>query len=311
MKIAIIGAAGTVGSCVAFTMVMNRLAEELVLIDSFEGALQGQWMDLSAVGAALGTTVIKGDYKDLPGSDIVIVAVGAPVNAKGSRLELLASSLPIIKSVAENINQYSPQAKVIMETNPVDPLNYAMYLLSHDKDRRKYVGYSFNDTLRFRMWAAEDLKASSRSVGGIVIGEHGNSQVMLFSTLSIEGKPVEVSEETKKRIRSRSPEIIKTFESLLPKRTPGWTSAYGTAMIVEAIKNDSKLEIPCNTVLHGEYGLEDMSTTVPVILGKNGIESVRVLPLTREEERELELSAQTLKPHMRVVEDFINNNPTL
>ena len=108
------------------------------------------------------------------------------------------------------------------------------------------------------------------SVEGIVIGEHGNSQVMLFSTLRVDGKPVKFDMMTERKIRERAHEIIKTFESLVPKRTPGWTSAYGTAIVVDAIRNDSKLEIPCNAVLYGEYGLRNISTTVPVIPVKRG-----------------------------------------
>jgi malate dehydrogenase len=305
MKIAIIGAAGTVGSCVAYTLVNNKLADELLLIDPFEDALKGQWMDLVAVGAAQGITIKKGKNEDLPGSDIVIVAVGAPVNAKASRLELLSTSLPIIKAVAENINRYCPKAIVITETNPVDPLNYAMYLLSPDKDRRRYIGYSLNDTLRFRMWSAEELGVSAARVSGIAIGEHGNNQVMLFSTLRVDGKPVLLDAGTRKKIREQVPVIIKTFESLVPKRTPGWTSAYGTAVIVRAIREDAKAEIPCNVILEGEYGLRRMSTTVPAVIGKEGIESVRVLKLNPEEKEELETCARTLKPHMQAVEDFV------
>jgi malate/lactate dehydrogenase len=308
MKVAVIGAAGTVGSCITFALITNKLVEEILMIDPFEEALKGQWIDISSVAAAQGITIRTGHYEDMNGADIAIVAVGAPVNAKASRLELLASSLPIIKTVADNINRYCSKAKVIMETNPVDPLNYAMYLLSLDKDRRRYIGYSMNDTLRFRMWSAEALGVSTTRVNGIVIGEHGNSQVMLFSTLRLDGKLVKLDADTENKIREKSPEIIKTFESLVPKRTPGWTSAYGTAIIVEAIRNDSKLEVPCNAILDGEYGLRGISTTVPVILGKEGIESVREIQLTPKEKKELESSARTLRPHMQAVEDFIKSS---
>jgi malate dehydrogenase len=304
LKIAIVGAAGTLGSCTAFALVNNKLAEEILLIDPFEEALKGHWMDLGAVAAAHGIALIKGKYEDLSGTDIVIVTVGAPVNAKASRLELLSSSLPIIKAVAQNINRYSPKAIVITETNPVDPLNYAMYLLSPDKDRRKYIGYSLNDTLRFRMWAAEALGVSATRVSGIVIGEHGNNQVMLFSTLRVDGKPVKLDAATEKKIREQPPEIIRTFEALVPKRTPGWTSAYGTAIVVKAIRDNSRSEIPCNVVLQGEYGLKNTSTSVPAIIGKGGIETVKELKLTLEEKESLDTCARALKPHMQAVEDF-------
>jgi malate dehydrogenase len=307
MKIAIIGAAGTVGSCTAFALVSHKSAEEILMIDLFENALKGQWMDLVAVGANQGITVKKGVYEDLPGSDIVIVAVGAPVNASQSRLELLASSMPIIKTVADNINRYVPKAIVVTETNPVDPLNYEMYLLSAGKDRRRIIGYSLNDTLRFRMWAAEALGVNATRVNGMVIGEHGNNQVMLFSTLRLDGKPVKFDLETERKIREQPSAIVRTFEALVPKRTPGWTSAYGTVAVIEAIRNNFKTVLPCNVVLEGEYGLRGLSTTVPVTLGKQGIEEVQTIPLTPNEKEEFERTAQALSPHMRAVEDFVKS----
>ena len=307
MKIAIIGAAGTVGSCTAFALVSRKSAEEILMIDLFENALKGQWMDLVAVAANQGISLKKGVYEDLPGTNIVVIAVGAPVNASKSRLELLASSMPIIKTVADNINKYAPKAIMITETNPVDPLNYEMYLLSADKDRRRYIGYSLNDTLRFRMWAADALGVNATRVNGMVIGEHGNNQVMLFSTLRLDGKPVKFDLETERKIREQPSAIVSTFEALVPKRTPGWTSAYGTVAVIDAIKNDSKAVLPCNVVLEGEYGLRGISTTVPVTLGKRGIEAVQTIQLAPDEKEEFERSAQALSPHMRAVEDFVKS----
>ena len=305
MKIAIIGAAGTLGSCAAFTIVLNRLADELLMIDPFENALKGHWLDLETVGSSLDVKVVKGTYEDLGGTDIVVMMAGAPTGAIKSRSELLPGSLPIVKAAAGKINQYCPEAIVIMETNPVDPLNYAMYLLSPDKNRRRYVGYSLNDSLRFRKWAAEALGVSTTRMSGTVIGEHGNSQVILFSTLRLDGNPVELSREIKDKIKRQPAEMLNAFEALVPRRTAGWTSAYGTGTVIEAIKNDSKAEIPCNTVLEGEYGLSKISMTVPVSLGRTGIEKVREIDLTCEEKNELGYSVQTLRPLMRMVEDYI------
>ena len=303
MKIAIVGAAGTLGSCAAYTLVYNKLADEILMIDPFENALKGHWLDLYAVGSHQGVVVKKGTYADLGGTDIVVMTAGAPTGAIKSRAELLPGSLPIIKEAAENINRYAPHSLVIMETNPVDPLNYAMYLLSSDKDRRRFVGYSINDTLRFRMWAAEELGVATERVSGFVIGEHGGSQVMLFSSLRLDGNPVNFDEATKQKIREQPSITLNYFESLVPRRTAGWTSAFGTAIVVRAIVTDSKEVLPCNTVLEGEYGLRNISTTVPVILGKNGIEKVQELDLTQEEQDGLQKSVLATSPHMRFVEE--------
>jgi malate dehydrogenase len=303
MKITIIGAAGTLGSCAAFNLVNKKLADEILMIDPFENGLKAHWLDLVTVGNMLGVVVEKGSYEDMVGTDIVVMTAGAPTGAVKSRAEFLPSNLTIIKTTAEKINHYCAKAIVIMETNPVDPLNYTMYLMSQDKDRRRYIGYSINDSIRFRMWSAEALGVSATRVQGTVIGEHGHSQVMLFSTLRLDGKPVKFDEETKKKIREQPPIMLSSFESLVPRRTAGWTSAYGTAIIVDAIKNNTKAVVPCNAVLNGEYGLRGLSMTVPVVLGKNGIEKVQVLQLTPEEKEGLEHTVQTLQPYMHFVEE--------
>jgi malate/lactate dehydrogenase len=187
MKIAVIGGAGTLGSCAAFTIIDRKLADELLLIDPWADMLKGHWMDLSTAASGADLAVKKGGYEDMAGSDIVIMAASAPSGAIDSRSELLPINIPIIKENSEKINRYCPEAIVIMETNPVDPLNYAMFLMSKSKDRRKFIGYSLNDTLRFRMWAAEALGVQASRVRGTVIGEHGQSQVMLFSSLRVDG----------------------------------------------------------------------------------------------------------------------------
>jgi malate/lactate dehydrogenase len=130
---------------------------------------------------------------------------------------------------------------------------------------------------------------------------------MLFSTLKLDGKPVNFNEETKKKIRSQPAQFLGTCEALVPRRTAGWTSAYGTAIVVEAIKNNTKAVIPCNAVLDGEYGLKGLSMTMPVILGKNGIEGIQELQLAPEEKEGLKHSAEALNPLMRYVENFLSS----
>jgi malate dehydrogenase len=306
MKIAVIGAAGTLGSCSAYTLVMNKLADEILMIDVFEPALKGHWMDLETVGKTLDINVIKGTYEDLTGSDIVVMVASAPSGAVKSRSELLPGSMPTVKANVEKINQYCPDSIVIMETNPVDPFNYFAYLMSKDKDRRKYIGYSLNDTIRFKMWAAQALKVKTSRVDGIVIGEHGHSQVMLFSTLKLDGKAVKLDEATKAHIREQPPIMLNDFETLIPRRTAGWTSGMGTATVVEAIKNNSRAVIPCNTVLQGEYGLKGLSMTMPAIVGKRGIEGVKVYDLALDEQEGLKKTVEILNPFMRYVEEYLN-----
>jgi malate dehydrogenase len=305
VKITIIGAAGTLGSCAAFILINNKLADEILMIDPFEGALASHWMDLDIVGACQGVKVKKGTFQDMVGTDVVIMTAGAPSGAIKSRADLLPGSLPIIKNAVDNINKYAPEAIIITETNPVDPLNYGTYLMSTVKDRRRFVGYSINDTLRLKAWVSRKLGVDASRIDGKVIGEHGGSQVMLFSTVQQDGKPVKFDENDKKFMREQPVLYLSTCENLVPRRTAGWTSAYGTAIVVQAIKNDSKAVIPCNAVLDGEYGMKNISMTMPVILGKTGIEGIVSLRLADEEKAGLERSANTIRPYMTIVEEFV------
>jgi malate dehydrogenase len=305
MKITIIGAAGTLGSCAAFDIVIHRLADELLLIDPWEDMLKGHWMDLTSASVGLDIDIRQGSYEDMSGTDIVIMTAGAPSGAIKSRSELLPTNLPIVRENAEKITRYCPEAIVIMETNPVDPLNYAMYLMSPSRDRRKYIGYSVNDAIRFRMNAAAALGVKASRVQGMVMGEHGNSQVLLFSTLRLDGQPVKVDAAFKKKLYEDIPLIIQRYEVLKPKRTAGWTSAVGTTVLVNAIKNNTQELVCCQSVLAGEYGYRDTSITVPAIIGRNGLEDIKLLELAPDEKEGLENTVNVLSPYMRYVEEAL------
>lgn len=303
MKTTVIGAAGVLGSCSAFNLIVQKLSDIVLMIDPWASMLKSHWLDLATAGKVYDVDVRMGGYEDMVDSDIVIDTAGAPSGSIASRSELLPSNLPIIKEHAEKIGQYCPDAVVITATNPVDPLNYAMYLLSKKKDRRKILGYSMNDSIRLRMWSADALGVETGRVEGTVIGEHGHSQVMLFSTLRVDGKPVELDAATRQKIREMPPQMLHAFESLTPKRTAGWTTAVGIADTVRAIGAGTKTMIPTNVVLEGEYGLRNISMTVPAVLGKGGVQNIQVLELTPEEQEGLKKTVATLEPHMRFVEE--------
>lgn len=176
MKISIIGASGCIGSGAAFSIATNNIADELVMIDSYSpDRLEQYAYDLTSAVTGLDTTVIVGQDEDLRGSDIVIIAAGS-ANVKVSRAEVLPQNLPLMESFAKKIVKYCPNAFVITVTNPVDPLNYAMYRFS-GLNRKKLIGYSANDTIRFRMFLAQALNVQSSQVKATVLGEHGASQV--------------------------------------------------------------------------------------------------------------------------------------
>jgi len=214
---------------------------------------------------------------------------------------MLPKNISLTAEIVRSIKQYCPEALIITATNPVDPLNYATYLAGGFA-REQLLGYSINDSFRFREMLARELKVPVSRVQGTVIGEHGASQVLLFSTASVDGASVAVSKTQQKNIQAEVPNILKRYEELQAGRTAGWTCAIGLEMIVRAIVEDTHAVIPCSVVLHGEYGLQGMSMSVPVALGRNGVGRVIELQLTDDEMTGLDRTVATLRPAMSMVE---------
>lgn len=307
MKISIIGAAGCIGSSTAFNIALQGLADEVVMIDipQQQNPLLHHVIDLSDAVAAQDIAVRAGSFEDMPGSDIVINAAGVHQKLIVSRLDMLPKNLPIIRDIAQKINQFCPEAVVITSTNPVCPLNYATYLLSPNRERSRFIGFSLNDSVRFRRMVAQALGVRTSQVEGTVIGEHGDSQVLLFSSVRVKGRPVSISGEVKEKIRQQIPNVVKKFQELNAGRTAGWTSGVGMAAITRAIVEDSGATIPCSAVLDGEYGGHRLSMGVPAVIGRGGIQEVLEFPLDADEREELAHSIAVLQPAMSQVEEYV------
>jgi malate/lactate dehydrogenase len=269
-----------------------------------QNVLEQHAMDISTAVSSLDVLVRFGTYEDMGGSDIVINAAGVPQGLIADRMEMLPKNIPLIRNIALNIKKYCPNAIVVTATNPIDPLNYATYLAS-GMDRRKLIGYSINDTFRFREMLAAELEVKVSQVDGLVLGEHGSTQVLLFSTAKVDDRPVSLDEAAKERIRSKIPSILKRYEELKSGRTAGWTCAIGLAKMVSAITSEDGSVLPCSVVLDGEYGQRDMSMSVPVILGKSGVLKILEYDLKDDEQEGLKITVDTLKGAAGVVRDCL------
>jgi malate dehydrogenase len=305
MKITVIGAAGSVGAPAVFYLAAKGLADEILMIGGKrQNVLKQHAMDISTAVSAKDVVIRAGDYGDMDGTDIVINAAGAPQGLIADRMEMLPKNIELIKHISSHVKQHCPDAFIITATNPVDPLNYATYLAG-GFDRHKLIGYSINDSFRFREMLAAAYGVKVSQVDGTVIGEHGATQVLLFSTARIDGKAVRVEEEIKTRIREQVPNILKGYEELQAGRTAGWTCAIGLEIIIRAVVEDSGAVIPCSALLDGEYGLESLSMSVPVKLGKEGIQEILEYELATDEQAGLQKTVDTLKAAARVVEQNI------
>jgi malate/lactate dehydrogenase len=302
MKITVIGAAGSVGAPAVFYLAAKGLAHEILMIGGTkQNVLEQHVMDISTAVSAKDVVIRAGDFSDMAGTDIVINAAGAPQGLIADRMEMLPKNIGLVKQIAAQVKQYCPDAFVITATNPVDPLNYAMHRAG-GFHRRKLIGYSINDSFRFRELLASAYGVKVSRVDGLVIGEHGSTQVLLFSTAAIDGARIIVDETIKENIRSEIPKIFQRYEQLQSGRTAGWTCAVGLEIIIRAIVENSGAVIPCSVVLDGEYGLKGLSMSVPARLGKEGVIEILEYELAADEQAGLKKSAETLTSAARIVD---------
>jgi malate dehydrogenase len=308
MKITVIGASGNIGSAAAFYIATQGVADELVMIDPPRPDVLDQYVaDLTTAVSHQDVLVRAGAGDDMKDSDIVINAAGVgPRGTMKSRLELLPENIPIVKSVCTGIRRCCPEAVIITASNPVDPLNHAMHLCS-GLDRHQLIGYSANDSIRFRLLMARELGVKASRVEAFVIGEHGESQVPLFSSVRLDGKRVDISEETKRWVREQVAHIHAELEKqrTATGRTAAWTTAVGLAALCRAIASGAARVYPCSIALDGEYGVRNMSMSVPVVLGKAGVRDILEWELTPREREALDDSVKALEPSMRYVEEFL------
>jgi malate dehydrogenase len=305
VKISIIGAAGCVGSSIAFNIARQGLADEMMVADIRRDWLEHHAIDFfdAAVAGKVDIRVRMGGQEDLSGSDIVVMAAGVGVTqgarSSGSQLtsrqHLLPENLEIVREWAPAIDRYCPQAAVIMVTNPADVLNYAAYLMSSAKERRRFIGYTLNDTTRFQIALAEALSVAPSRIEATVVGEHGGSMVPLFSTVRVDGKPVALAEAMRAQVRERTSDYLPHMLRLNIPRTSGWLTGVGVTRMINAIVNDTGEVIPCCAVVDGEYGYKKTSIGLPVALGRQGIQKMIDIKLTPEEKKLLDSSVENVQ----------------
>ena len=305
MKISVLGATGSVGAPAAFYIAMSGLTDELLLVGGKrQNVLEHHAIDLTTAAAKIDVDVRFGGYEDMVGSNIIINAAGAHKALDMDRRQKLHEQAAFMRDVVEKIQNYCPDAVIINAANPVDATNYAAYLAG-GLNRNKLIGYSINDSYRFREALAAELGVKVKQVEGLVIGEHGSTQVPLFSTARVDGKPVTLTVEEKQRVRAAIPNALKKFESLKAGRTAGYTCAVGLTEITKAIIDDTDTILPCSIVLQGEYGLNNLSMSVPVKLGKNGVNEILELELTPDEKKGFDITSGILKSDARIIEEAL------
>jgi malate dehydrogenase len=302
-KIALIGA-GQIGGTLALLAAQKELGD-VVLFDVVEGMPAGKALDLGESGPVVGfnASLTGGsDYAAIDGADVVIVTAGIPRKPGMSRDDLIATNAAVIKSVGENIQRYAPNAFVIVITNPLDAMVWAMQKVT-GLDPAKVVGMAgVLDSARFRYFLAEEFKVSVEDVTAFVLGGHGDTMVPLIRYSTVAGIPLpdlvrmgwttqEKLDQIVQRTRDGGAEIV----ALLKTGSAFYAPAASAIQMAESYLKDQRRLLPCAAHLTGQYGVSGLYVGVPTIIGKGGVEKIVEITLAPDEQAMFDKSVAAVR----------------
>lgn len=308
-KVVIVGC-GMVGSSIAFALMQDGLFSNMVLIDSNKDKALGEAMDLSHGLPYTSPMEIKaGDYDDCTDASLIIITAGATQKVGETRLNLIDRNVHILKNIIEEIKKRDFKGILLIVANPVDVLTYEAYKISGYSKNRVIGSGTVLDTARLKYLLSKHLNVDSRSVHAFIIGEHGDSELPLYSSANISGialddfcelKGFTTHDKAKDEIFD---DVKNSAYAIIAKKG---STYYGIAMAVDkicdAIIRDEKTVLPISVVLDGEYGLSNLALALPTIVGKNGAEDVLEIPLNVSERNRLKASANQLLDTIEQIE---------
>ncbi|MCD7900029.1 MAG: malate dehydrogenase [Bacteroides sp.] len=299
-KVTVVGA-GNVGATCANVLAFNEVADEVVMLDVKEGVSEGKAMDMMQTAQLLGfdTTLVgcTNDYEKTANSDVIVITSGIPRKPGMTREELIGVNAGIVKSVAESALKYSPNAILVVISNPMDTMTYlALKSLGLPKNRIIGMGGAL-DSSRFKYYLSQALGCNANEVEGMVIGGHGDTTMIpLPRFATYKGMSVSnfLSAEKIEEVVKATMVGGATLTGLLG--TSAWYAPGAAgAFVVESILHNQMKMVPCSVALEGEYGEEDICCGVPVILGLNGVEKIVDLPLNEDEKAKFKASAAAVR----------------
>lgn len=305
-KVTVVGA-GNVGATCADVIAHKDIVEEVVLLDIKEGFAEGKALDIWETSPidlydtrTVGST---NDYARTANSDVVVITSGLPRKPGMSRDDLIATNAGIVKTVTENILKHSPNAVIIVVSNPLDVMTYCAYLTAKVDSKKVFGMAGILDTARYRAFLATELNCSPKDIQAVLMGGHGDTMVPLPRYTTVGGIPVtELIAKDKldaiiERTKVGGGEIVQLLG------TSAWYApGAAAAQMVEAIVRNQRRIFPVCALLTGQYGMKDIYLGVPVVLGKNGIEKIIELQLNAEEKKLLDDSAKAVKSVMDVLD---------
>ncbi len=308
-KVTVVGA-GAVGATCANVLAIREVASEVVLIDIKEGLAEGKMLDMMQASATMDfktkMTGVTNDYSKTANSDVVVITSGIPRKPGMTREQLIGTNANIVKSVIESVVKFSPEAIIVVVSNPMDTLTYlALKSTSIPKNRIIGMGGAL-DSSRFRTYLSLASGAPLADIEGMVIGGHGDTTMIpLTAKAAIKGVPVSqfLSAEQLEQVSKDTMVGGATLTGLLG--TSAWYAPGAAASsVVESIINDQKRMIPCSCFLEGEYGQSDICIGVPAIIGANGIEKIVEIELNADETAAFVASADAVRKTNAVLSEI-------
>jgi L-lactate dehydrogenase len=302
LRVSIIGA-GNVGATIAYALLIDGLAAEIVLIDSNRAKAEGEAMDLNhAAPFTHATRIWAGDYPDCAGSAVTVLTAGSAQKPGETRLDLVKRNASIFKQIVPEVIRHNPDGIILVATNPVDVLTYAAWKISGLAYGRVIGTGTILDTARFRYLISQHLEVDPRSVHAYIVGEHGDSEVPLWSLANIAGMQLldfckvnckEFDRQTMDEIFIQTRDAA--YYIIERKGATYYAIASGVSRLLEAILRDQSTVLSVSSLIDGPYGVSDVCLSLPSVVDRGGVERVLKLELNLEEAQRLRRSAEVMK----------------
>ncbi len=299
---------GNVGIAGAYAMYLNNVCDELLLVDMNKARAEGEALDLMHGQGFTGRMKVRAaDYSEIGECQVVVVTAGINQKPGQSRLELLEANAKVFRSIAEQLDQYAPDALVVVASNPVDVLTYMMQELSNRPNERIIGTGTMLDTTRLKTLLGDYYQVDPQSVHGYILGEHGDSEIAAWSTVSIGGKSILEPEVLgmpydQAALEQLAVNVKNAAYKIIDGK--GYTNlAIGVviARLVDAIFSDSKTILPVSVRINGEYGMQQVALSIPARVGLRGVDQPLELPLSSEELKQLQTSGKTMRESLASV----------
>ena len=304
-KIGIIGT-GFVGMAAAYSLFQLKLSNQIVLVDKNHDRAQGEALDLMHGQPLVGRCqVTAGDFSSLKGAGIIVICAGVSQSSPDeSRLHLLQRNIKVFEAIAKELDHHAPEAMLLIASNPVDILTYAMQSLSQRTNNLIIGTGTLLDTSRFRTLLADYYDVSPQSVHAYILGEHGDTEIPVWSSASVAGLWIKDNTINGREYDQNAMAEIVTkvrkaaYEIIANKGYTNWAIGLVIAYIIRTVRDNQRNVMPVTVRLNGEYGINDNCLSLPTVIGSDGVESIITPKLDEEEMAGIQHSANTLKASM-------------